>query len=315
MSAPSDRTFRAAAAGVQTDIVIGAAGGRDLYVDLYFPEPSSQQRTAVIQLHGGAWRMGDRKMVSARSAKLSALGFICIAAEYRLVPEAPWPAQIHDVHRVIRWVRANAEALGIEPNRIAVQGFSSGAHLALMAAATADDPAWSEADLNDPVSARADAVISLYPPVMFYHEPELDLSATGVVRNNAAGELQAGVLLGDASDPEAATAISPLAYIGPGFPPTSLWHGGTDGFVPPSHTLRLYDALIRHGVTTDLQIISRAWHGFDSSASLGELVARASALFLRRVLSERDAISQEQAQLIPATFPAALRDQILAAIA
>jgi acetyl esterase/lipase len=313
--APSDRAFCGAATGVQPDVVIGVAGGRDLHADLYFPEPSSQQRTAVIQVHGGAWRLGDRKMVSARSEKLSALGFTCIAVEYRLVPQDPWPAQIHDVHRAIRWVRANAEALGVEANRIAVQGFSAGAHLALMAAATADDPAWLEAGLVNPVSARADAVVSLYPPVMFYHEPELDVSPTGMVHNNAAGELQAGVLLDTASDPEAAKAISPLAHIGPDFPPTSLWHGGADGFVPPSHTLRLYDALLRHGVTTDLQILSRAWHGFDSSPSLGDVVAHSVALFLRRTLSERDRLVQEHAQLIPDTFPAALRDRILAAIA
>lgn len=313
-AALSNRAFRGATEGVQPDVVVGSAGGRDLHADLYFPGPSNQQRTAVIQLHGGAWRVGDRRMVSARSAQLSALGFTCVAMEYRLVPQTPWPAQIHDVHRVIRWVRTNAEALGIEANRIVLQGFSAGAHLALMAAATADDPAWLEPGLVDPVSARADAVISLYPPVMFYHESELDLSPTGLARNNAAGELQAGVLLDDVSDPEMAIAISPLSHIGPGFPPTSLWHGGADGVVPPPHTLRLYEELVRHGVTTDLHIISRAWHGFDSTASLGDLVARTVALFLRRVLSERNALALEHAQLIPDTFPAPLRDRILAAI-
>ncbi|CAL8475624.1 alpha/beta hydrolase fold domain-containing protein [Caballeronia sp. S22] len=314
VSAPT-HAFRGATVGNQPDLVIGTADGRELHADLYFPEPTNQQRTAVIQVHGGAWRLGDRKMVAARNEKLSSLGFTCISIEYRLVPQNPWPAQIHDVHRAIRWVRANAEALGVEPNRIAIQGFSAGAHLALMAAGTADNPAWLEPGLNDPTSARADAVISLYPPVLFYHEPELDVSPTGMVHNNAAGELQAGVLLDDASTPEAATAISPLAYIGADFPPTSLWHGGADGFVPPHHTLCVYDALIRHGVTTDLQVISRAWHGFDSSASLGEMVANSVALFLRRTLSERDKLANEHAQLIPDTFPATMRDRILAAIA
>jgi acetyl esterase/lipase len=259
--------------------------------------------------------MGDRKMLAARSATLSAHGFTCIAAEYRLVPQDPWPAQIHDVHRIIRWVRENADALGVDRDRVAVQGFSSGAHLALMAAATADHPAWLETGISAATSARVDAVISHYPPVMFYPEPALDISPAGMVRSNADGALQAGILLGSGSSSDSAMDISPLAHIGPGFPPTSLWHGGADGFVPPSHTLRVYEALVRYGVPTELQIMSRAWHGFDSSPSLGDIVAQSVALFLRRTLSERDALFREHAQLIPDTFPTAMRERILAAIA
>lgn len=91
--------------GVQPDIVFGR-GGRELRLDLFTPLPEKSLRTAVLQLHAGSWRMGDRKMLWSRALKLSELGFTCCTLEYRLVPEAPWPAQLHDVKAAIRWVRA-----------------------------------------------------------------------------------------------------------------------------------------------------------------------------------------------------------------
>ncbi|GHO71702.1 hypothetical protein KSC_105940 [Ktedonobacter sp. SOSP1-52] len=114
---------------LQSDIVYGTGSGRDLRLDLFLPDPQRSLRTAVLQFHGGGWRMGNRQMVHEHAEKLSSLGFTCCAVEYRLVQEAPWPAQLHDVKAAIRWTRAHAEALGIDAHRIVLQGYSAGAHL------------------------------------------------------------------------------------------------------------------------------------------------------------------------------------------
>ena len=112
-------------------------------------------------------------MLARRSAELVGHGFTAVAVEYRLTGEAPWPAQLHDVKRAIRHVRANANALGVDPDRIVLQGHSAGAHLALLAAGTADDPAWDPPGSEygtgagapgDEVSCAVAAVVAFYPP-------------------------------------------------------------------------------------------------------------------------------------------------------
>src|SRR5579859_6913106 len=154
------------------DIVFGSVGDRELRLDLFTPDPENSLRTAVLQLHFGGWRMGDRKMLRSRSEKLSALGFTCCAVEYRLVPEAPWPAQLHDVKAAIRWVRAHAEELGVEPNRIVLQGYSAGGHLALMAAGTPGKPEFEGEEGHSGISTAVDAVMAFYPPTALFVDPE-----------------------------------------------------------------------------------------------------------------------------------------------
>ena len=62
----------------------------------------------VLMIHGGGWRMGSKDMMPPQATALARAGFTCAAIEYRLTPEAPWPAQIHDVKAAMRWFRANA---------------------------------------------------------------------------------------------------------------------------------------------------------------------------------------------------------------
>ena len=123
---------------IKEEIVYTQAGGRDLKLDLYRPKGKRNHHTAVLLLHGGAWRMGDKSMMELFGPALAGLGFTAVAPEYRLLGESPWPAQLEDVKAAIRWTRAHAETLDIHPERIAVQGFSAGAHLALMAGGTPD---------------------------------------------------------------------------------------------------------------------------------------------------------------------------------
>jgi acetyl esterase/lipase len=121
---------------VQQDVVYGTGNGRELKLDIVPATGAHNYRTAVLQLHGGRWRYGNRKMMAEHAHALSQFGFTCLPTEYRLLSEAPWPAPLYDVKAVIRWTRANADRLGITPDRIVIQGCSAGAYLALMAAGT-----------------------------------------------------------------------------------------------------------------------------------------------------------------------------------
>src|SRR6266550_6810506 len=124
----------APAANVDKDVVYGKGGDTDLHLDIYKPTGANNKRMAVIHFHGGGFAGGNKDGLAARLQALSARGYTNIAAQYRLSGVAKWPAQMEDVKSSIRWTRANAARLGIDPARIAVAGYSAGGHLALFAA-------------------------------------------------------------------------------------------------------------------------------------------------------------------------------------
>src|SRR5262249_59650303 len=103
---------------VSNGVVYGSGGGRELRCDVYTPSGRTQPAPALLLLHGGGWRQGEPAMLSGYGERFGAAGFVCVAPEYRLTPESAWPAQIHDVKAAIRWVRANADKLGIDAGQI-----------------------------------------------------------------------------------------------------------------------------------------------------------------------------------------------------
>ena len=107
---------------VEENVVFATGGGRDLHCDVFLPPEAGTERTAILLVHGGGWLQGDRSQLRGYGILLARYGFVCVASEYRLSGEAVWPAQIHDVKAALRWVRANAEHYGIDPDRIAVSG-------------------------------------------------------------------------------------------------------------------------------------------------------------------------------------------------
>jgi acetyl esterase/lipase len=125
----------------ETDVTFAEAAGIELKLDVVAPRGESL-RAAIIYLHGGGWRGGSRETMRPIAKAMADRGFIGLPAQYRLTGQAPWPAQIHDVKAAIRWTRANADRLAIDPGRIVLWGSSAGAHLALLAAGTPDDPAF-----------------------------------------------------------------------------------------------------------------------------------------------------------------------------
>lgn len=282
---------------LQSDIVYGTGSGRDLRLDLFLPDPQKSLRTAVLQFHGGGWRMGNRQMMHVHAETLSSLGFTCCAVEYRLVQEAPWPAQLHDVKAAIRWTRAHAEALGIDTHRIVLQGYSAGAHLALIAAGT---PNWCEfeGEGGSPNhSTQVAAVMAVYPPTEFFvdpHEavfgnqyPPEDSDAWDRHKRTQEG-FPSWVLLGPNASPDAIRQASPFTYISPAFPPTLLLHGTADVHVPHPSTVRFYLRLVEFGVRSDLHLYSGQSHGFDLLNGFQHVIQEEAALFYRRMVSSKE---------------------------
>lgn len=123
---------------VITDLVFAAPGGKSLLADLYLPENAKTPPPVILWLHGGAWRVGDRRLAPDLKRFFAARGFAMASIEYRLTGEAIFPAQLHDVKTAIRWLRSVASQYGFDGERIGVWGSSAGGHLAALTALTGD---------------------------------------------------------------------------------------------------------------------------------------------------------------------------------
>ncbi len=106
-------------------------GSRELHLDLFLPfNKNLKKYPVVLMIHGGGWASGNRGMTYPMAIKLAARGYIAAAVEYRVSPEAKFPASIYDLRAAVRWLRANSNKYGIDSNKIGVYGCSSGGHLA-----------------------------------------------------------------------------------------------------------------------------------------------------------------------------------------
>lgn len=246
----------------ESSITYAAPGGRELKLDLYRPEGGTvPTRTAVIIVHGGGWMLGERGMVAPLANAFAARGFLAVPVEYRLVREAPWPAQRDDIVAAAQWVAANAADLGIDAGRIVLAGSSAGGHLALMAAAALGG------------KARIGAVVSLFSA----SELTLDQPAPK-------GTFAAPQLVGPDASAEALAAASPLHQVNADFPPVFLLHGGADWMIDPQASINLYQRLVELGVTAEMHIVAGALHEFvEEPAMCGPMVSEI-ALFLDRMM-------------------------------
>lgn len=255
-------------------VVVGSTGSRDLKADLFRPPaPRDGSRLpGVVFVHGGGWRTGDRTQLRGYGVLVGREGYVGLCTEYRLIPEGTYPENLHDVKAAIRWMRANADDLGVDPNRIAVHGNSAGGHLALLAAASGDEPDLEGSGGNADFSSVVDACIAVYAPTLIGAGGWNEGARPGIALFETGGT---DVLF---------DAASPVRQVHEGFPPTFLIHGTGDELVPPQASLLMYQALIDAGVSTELKMVADQPHSFDSDAFHGRELAREMVHFLRRHL-------------------------------
>jgi acetyl esterase/lipase len=265
----------------EKDVSFASAGDIDLKLDIYRPDEAST-RAAIIFLHGGGWRGGSREAMRPLARAMAGFGFVGLPAQYRLTGQSPWPAQIHDVKAAIRWTRANAERLGVDSQRIVLWGSSAGAHLALLAAGTPDDPQFEGEIGPKGVSSAVQAVIAVHPPTSFYVGPR-DLAHSSAI----------DALMGPGAGEADARAASPLTHVSASFPPTLLLHGTEDRVVHHSSSQRMLDALRAVRAPADMHLFHGQNHGFESVPSVRAMLTAEAAYFLDRTLIDPEKHLQE----------------------
>ncbi len=244
---------------VDTDVVFGHGGSRELLCDIYQPPAELTKRTAVIHLHGGGFRAGS-KAGTRLAQPLAMRGYTSIASSYRLADEATWPAQLHDVKTCIRWARANADQLGFDAGKVVVLGHSAGAHLAICASGTQNEEAFEGDGGNAALPTDVAACIAFYPPA----------------------EIRANPALGPNPSDKLRQSFNPIQHVKAGFPPTMLLHGTADQTISVDASMQLYNALRAAGAAVELHVIEGVTHIFDSHADLAQASAVWIDLFLDR---------------------------------
>jgi acetyl esterase/lipase len=253
---------------VEKDIVFGKGGDMDLLLDVYHPpEGVTPKRMAIIHLFGGGFFVGSKNAgyIVNDARALGRLGYTSVSANYRLQSQGLWPAQIHDTKAAIRWTRANAERIGVDPNRIAVAGYSAGGMLSLLAAGTNGRKEFEGDGGNAGVSSDVQAGIGVYPL--------------------ASAEMAKGLWPEGQATSANIAAASPTTYISTSFAPTIFIHGTDDHTIPVSSSIEFFSRLHALGVPTTMTLIQGADHAFDNGAlDAVDLMAKSIDLFLDRLI-------------------------------
>jgi acetyl esterase/lipase len=254
---------------IEEGVVVGRGGDRELKADVFTPPPGTSNGVGLLLVHGGGWVQGDRSQLRGYGILLGRIGYTCVTCEYRLAPASKWPAQIHDVKAALRWMRANAEQLNIDPRKIAVSGNSAGGHLSLIVAGTPNIAEFEGDGGNADVSTDVAACIAYYGPALLY-SPERELPQ------------YLNFLFGDGYSEATAKGASPLTHVSASFPPTMLITGNKDELVPPQASFMMYQALLDAGASAELHVYADAPHGFDAISEFGRQTATLMSLFLDR---------------------------------
>ncbi|GAA2035067.1 hypothetical protein GCM10009819_19350 [Agromyces tropicus] len=242
---------------VDPDLEYGVADdGTVLTLDVCRPPASAIGGThaAVVSIHGGSWARGDKANADWRNVCLwlASEGFVAASVNYRLVPDAVYPAQIDDVAAAVAWLRepAQLDRFGLDPARIGVFGGSAGGHLAALLGTLGEGPL--------DVGSRVAAVAELSGPVGL-GLPELDADAASDWLRGIVGDfLDCEPGTPDESCPQAIDA-SPTAWVDPTDPPFFIGHADSE-IIPLSQAERLAATLGASAVEADLAIVPGEAH-------------------------------------------------------
>lgn len=206
-------------------------------VDLYRPQGWTRggRRPVIVFLHGGAWVAGDQTSLDAAVKAQLRRGWVVLSATYRKAYDAPWPGQAHDIDRLVRWIRSDADRLGIDPGTVVLSGHSAGGHLALM-------NGLASGEFIDPTLPRRLRVESPRPQAVVAMSAPTDLTSLDFVLFGTSSDEIVNTLLGCPLPPtgalptitcrgEQVRAASPLYRVSPDDPPVYMVHGDLDDLV------------------------------------------------------------------------------------
>jgi len=249
------------------NVVYGHAGGVDLKLDMTKPVPGKEPAPVMVYFHGGGWQAGSKRDGRGWCGFFANQGFLGVTVGYRFRPEHPWPAQVEDAKAAIRYLRANAKELNIDPNRILAMGDSAGAYLAMMLGVTGPEDGLEGDGGNPGVSSRVQAVVSYYGGGDFTNmkpwpaDPELDALMLSYYKKTTAEVIDIMFPIKDPKDP-IYTRMSVTTHVSKGDAPILIFQGDADKIVSVEQAHILGRALAAAEVPHEVVIVKGGGHGF-----------------------------------------------------
>ncbi|MBQ6222439.1 MAG: alpha/beta hydrolase [Solobacterium sp.] len=220
----------------------GDAEVRGVLQEQYETLKAHRIRPALVICAGGAYRWRSPREKDSVAFEFLSMGYQVFIVEYSCGEKARDFRPLRELAEAVRTIRKNHEEWHIDPEKIAVLGFSAGGHLAASLGTF-----WNDPELNLGSDSRPDALILCYPVIStkeFAHEESV-LWVTG-------------------NDPVMKDKLHLPDHVSSDFPPTFLWHGGEDTSVPPENSLMLAVKLKQYGVPFEYHLFETGVHGIST---------------------------------------------------
>jgi acetyl esterase len=248
------------------DRVYKSIGQRDLLIDIFRPAKARSKGVGIVLVHGGAWRSGARSHFHPLANLLAQRGLTVFIPQYRLSPEAPYPAGAQDIHDAMVWAKAHSAQYGLKPDRIALGGASSGGQLASLVAYGdglfgAEGHAYALVDM--------DGVLDFTTPEALQYE------------NAAGASSSAAKWLGGSFEqvPDRWREASAASHVGPQSPPTLIISSGNPRFTQGKD--KVLGELARHHIPARYYAFAKAPHDIWFYDPFLSTTANQIALFLQ----------------------------------
>ncbi|KRA63856.1 dienelactone hydrolase [Caulobacter sp. Root655] len=231
--------------------------------------PARPNGAAVVLAPGGGYQRVVIDKEGFETARwLADRGYTCFVLLYRM-PGDGWgagpDAPLQDAQRALRLVRSRAAAMGFDPARVAIMGFSAGGHLAASLTTRFDAKVYESVDAADALSARPDLSALIYPVISMVEGPA-----------HAGSRAQ---LLGATPTPVQIALYSPDQGVTDRVPPVFLLHAADDKTVPVANSLMMFTALKAKAVPAEMHVFEEGGHGFGLRGIAGKPVAAWPGLF------------------------------------
>ncbi len=218
-------------------------GKCQLKLDAFYPkQKSGTNRIAIIIIHGGGWRSGNRAQHHPLAQKLASLGYTCFTPDYRLSTEALFPAGIHDIKAAIHWIKKNALLYNIDTSKVVALGFSAGGEMAAFMGTTGNIALFDGENCNTTISSNVNAVVDIDGVLSFVHP---DSKEGDDSKKTSAATYWFGYSKKDSI--ELWQAASPLSYVSSSTPPTlfinsavARMHAGREDYIKVLNENNIY---------------------------------------------------------------------------
>ena len=237
--------------------------------DIYLPKTEKASYPVVIHVYGSAWFSNNSKGAADLGTIVKSLleaGYAVVCPNHRSSMDAKWPAQIHDIRAVIRFVRGEAGKYKFDPSFVATSGFSSGGHLSSTAATTSGLKTaivgTVNIDLEGNVGCHLDQP-STVNAACDWSGP-VDLTAMDCGDHMQMGDNSPeDVLLGSklSKEPDKYLSLSATNYVSKNTPPVIIFHGEKDNVVPCCQGKKFFELLKAAGVRTEATFVPEGGHG------------------------------------------------------